>query len=310
MPYASSGGLRIYYETEGDPAGPPLLLVVGLGAQLTWWPPGLRSVLADRGFFVICSDNRDAGLSTWLDDLGPVDLLAVLGGTVPPPYLLADMAADAVAVLDALALPSAHVLGASMGGMIAQAIAIERPDRVRSLTSAMSSTGDPGVGQQRADITDMLLSPRPADKAANVTQSVALARATSSPAFGFNSERTRARMSAEYDRGNHPEGAGRQLAAILMSGDRTAALGSLSMPVLVIHGDADPMIDVSGGRATAAAVPGARLWVIPGMAHDLPDVLFGAIADELAAVAALGGDALPVARSRAASAAPTLQDSQ
>jgi pimeloyl-ACP methyl ester carboxylesterase len=301
MPYASSGGLRIYYETEGDPAGPPLLLVVGLGAQLTWWPPGLRSVLADRGFFVICADNRDAGLSTWLDDLGPVDLLAVLSGTVAPPYLLADMAADAVAVLDGLAVQAAHVLGASMGGMIAQAIAIEHPDRVRSLTSAMSSTGGPGVGQQRPDITDMLLSPRPADKAANVAQSVALARATSSPAFGFDEARTRARMSAEYDRGNHPEGAGRQLAAILMSGDRTAALGALSMPVLVMHGDADPMIDVSGGRATAAAVPGARLWVIPGMAHDLPDVLFGAIADEIGALATQAGDTLPVARSQAAS---------
>jgi len=301
VPEAQSGDLSIYYETDGDPAGPPLLLVVGLGAQLTWWPPGLRSVLADRGFFVICFDNRDAGLSTWLDDLGPVDLLAVLGGSVPPPYLLADMAADAVAVLDTLALPSAHVLGASMGGMIAQALAIKHPDRVRSLTSAMSSTGDPHVGQQRADITDMLLSPRPADKTANVTQSVALARATSSPAFGFDEARTRARMSAEYDRGNHPDGAGRQLAAILTSGDRTAALGSLSMPVLVMHGDVDPMISVSGGRATAAAIPGARLWVIPGMAHDMPDILFGAIADEVAALAALAGDTLPAARSQAVS---------
>jgi len=301
VPEAQSGDLSIYYETDGDPAGPPLLLVVGLGAQLTWWPPGLRSVLADRGFFVICFDNRDAGLSTWLDDLGPVDLLAVLGGSVPPPYLLADMAADAVAVLDTLALPSAHVLGASMGGMIAQALAIKHPDRVRSLTSAMSSTGDPHVGQQRADITDMLLSPRPADKTANVTQSVALARATSSPAFGFDEARTRARMSAEYDRGNHPDGAGRQLAAILTSGDRTAALGSLSMPVLVMHGDVDPMISVSGGRATAAAIPGARLWVIPGMAHDMPDILFGAIADEVAALAALAGDTLPAAPSQAVS---------
>jgi pimeloyl-ACP methyl ester carboxylesterase len=307
VPEAQSGDFSIYYETEGDPAGSPLLLVVGLGAQLTWWPPGLRSALADRGFFVICFDNRDAGLSTWLDDLGPVDLLAVLDGTAPPPYLLADMAADAVAVLNALDLPSAHVLGASMGGMIAQAIAIEHPDRVRSLTSAMSSTGDPGAGQPRADITDMLLSPRPADKAANVAQSVALARATSSPAFGFNEARTRARMSAEYDRGNHPEGAGRQLAAILMSGDRTAALGSLSMPVLVIHGDADPMIDISGGRATAAAVPGARLWVIPGMGHDLPEVLFSAIADE---IAALAGDTQPDARSQAVSAAIGLPSSQ
>jgi pimeloyl-ACP methyl ester carboxylesterase len=298
---ATSGGLQIYYETQGDPAGPPLLLVVGLGAQLTWWPPGLRAALATRGFFVICFDNRDAGLSSWLDDLGPVDLLAVLSGTVAPPYLLADMAADAVAVLTALALPSAHVLGASMGGMIAQALAIEHPDRIRSLTSAMSSTGDPKAGQQRADITEMLLSPRPADKAANVAQSVTLARATSSPAFGFDEARTRARMSAEFDRGNHPEGAGRQLAAILMSGDRTAALGALSTPVLVVHGEADPMIDVSGGRATAAAIPGARLWVIPGMAHDLPDVLFGAIADEVAALAALAGDPLPVARSQAVS---------
>ncbi|MGH3302342.1 MAG: alpha/beta fold hydrolase [Streptosporangiaceae bacterium] len=285
MPEARSGDLSIYFETDGDRGGPPLLLVVGLGAQLTWWPPGLRSELADRGFFVICFDNRDAGLSAWLDDLGPVDLLAVLDGSVPPPYLLANMAADAVAVLDEMALPSAHVLGASMGGMIAQALAIEFPDRVRSLISAMSSTGAAHVGQQRADITDMLLSPRPADKAASVTQSVALARATSSPAFGFDEARTTARMSAEYDRGNHPDGAGRQLAAILMSGDRTAVLGSLSMPVLVIHGDADPMVDVGGGRATAAAIPGARLWVIPGMAHDLPDTLFGAIADEVAALA-------------------------
>jgi pimeloyl-ACP methyl ester carboxylesterase len=301
VPEAQSGDLSIYYETDGDPAGSPLLLVVGLGAQLTWWPPGLRSALADRGFFVICFDNRDAGLSTWLDDLGPVDLLAVLDGSVPPPYVLADLATDAVAVLDALALPSAHVLGASMGGMIAQALAIEHPDRVRSLTSAMSSTGDPGVGQQRADITDMLLSPRPADKAANVAQSVALARATSSPAFGFDETRTWARMSAEYDRGNHPDGAGRQLAAILMSGDRTAALGALSMPVLVIHGVADPMIDASGGRATAAAIPGARLWVVPGMAHDLPQALFGEIADQVATVAGLAGDSPPAARSQAAS---------
>jgi pimeloyl-ACP methyl ester carboxylesterase len=300
VPEAQSGNLSIYYETDGDPAGSPLLLVVGLGAQLTWWPPSLRAALADRGFFVISFDNRDAGLSTWLDDLGPVDLLAVLDGTVPPPYLLADMAADAVAVLDALGLPSAHVFGASMGGMIAQALAIEHPDRVRSLTSAMSSTGDPGVGQQRADIADMLLSPRPADKPASVAQSVALARATSSPAFGFDEARTRARMSAEYDRGNHPEGAGRQIAAILMSGDRTAALGGLSLPVLVIHGAADPMIDVSGGRATAAAIPDARLWIVPGMAHDLPDVLFGQIADHVAALAALAGDSLLAARPDAA----------
>lgn len=285
MPEAASGDLTIYYETDGDPTGAPLLLVVGLGAQLTWWPAGFRAALADRGFFVISYDNRDAGKSTWLDGAGPVDLLAVLGGTAPLPYLLSDMAADGVAVLDALGLPSAHVLGVSMGGMIAQGLAIGHPDRVRTLTSLMSTTGDPAVGQPRPDITEMLLSPRPPDKAASVEQSIALARAISSPAFGFDEEQTRVRMSADYDRGNHPDGAGRQIAAILMSGDRTPALRELAMPVLVIHGDADPMIDISGGRATAAAMPSARFWEVPGLGHDIPPALFHEIADAVAMLA-------------------------
>lgn len=292
MPDARSGRLQICYQTEGEPAGLPLLLVAGLGTQLTWWPQGLRSALARRGFFVVCYDNRDAGKSTWLDEAGEVDLLAVLAGTEQPPYLLADMAADAVAVLDALGVASAHVLGVSMGGMIAQALAIGYPDRVRSLTSVMSSTGDPAVGQTRPDIVEMLLSPRPPDKAAAVEAGVALSRAISSPAFSFDEEQTRARTSADYDRGDHPEGAGRQLAAILMSGDRTAALGGLAVPVLVIHGDADPMIDISGGRATAAAIPGARLWAVPGLGHDLPPELFGEIADAVAALAQQAGDML------------------
>jgi len=206
---AASGDLTIYYETDGDPAGLPLLLVAGLGAQLTWWPAGFRAALADRGFFVICYDNRDAGKSTWLDETGPVDLLAVLGGTASPPYLLSHLAADGVAVLDALGLPSAHVLGVSMGGMIAQGLAIGHQERVRSLTSVMSTTGDPAVGQPRPDITEMLLSARPPDKAAAVEQSVVMARAISSPAFGFDEEQTRVRMAADYDRGNHPDGAGR-----------------------------------------------------------------------------------------------------
>ena len=285
MPETSSGDLAIYYETEGDPAGLPLLLVAGLGAQMTWWPAGFRAALADRGFFVISYDNRDAGKSTWLDEVGPADLMAVLGGTAPPPYLMSDLAADGVAVLDALGLPSAHVLGVSMGGMIAQGIAIEFPGRVRTLSSVMSTTGDPAIGQPRPDITEMLLSPRPSDKAAAVEQSVMMARAISSPAFGFDEEQTRTRMSADYDRGNHPDGAGRQIAAILMSGDRTAALRGLDLPVLVIHGDADPMIDVSGGRATAAAILGARLWEIPGLGHDIPAELFGEIADAVAVLA-------------------------
>lgn len=285
MPEAISSDLTIYYETEGDPTGLPLLLVAGLGVQLTWWPAGFRAALADRGFFVISYDNRDAGKSTWLDDFGPVDLWAVLAGTAPAPYLLSDLAADGVAVLDALGLPSAHVLGVSMGGMIAQAIAIEHAAQVRSLTSVMSTTGDPAIGQPRPDITEMLLSERPPDKAGTVAQGMALARAISSPAFAFDEELTRARMSADYDRGNHPDGSGRQIAAILMSGDRTSALGALAMPVLVIHGDADPMVDISGGRATADAIPGARLWEIPGLGHDIPPELFDEIADAVAVLA-------------------------
>jgi pimeloyl-ACP methyl ester carboxylesterase len=288
VPEAASGPLTICYETEGDPAGLPLLLVAGLGVQLTWWPAGFRSALADHGFFVICYDNRDAGKSTWLDEAGPVDLMAVLSGTVPPPYLMSDLANDAMAILDALGLPSAHVLGVSMGGMIAQAIAIEHPGRVRSLTSIMSTTGDPAVGQPRADITEMLLSAQPPGRTAAVEQGIRMARAISSPAFGFDEDQTRLRMSADYDRGNHPEGSGRQIAAILMSGDRTAALGRLTMPVQVIHGDADPLVDVSGGRATAAAIPGARLRVIPGLGHDLPVQLFGEIADAVAVLAKQG----------------------
>ena len=280
-----SSDLTIYYETEGDPAGLPLLLVAGLGVQLTWWPAGFRAALADRGFFVISYDNRDTGMSTWLDDLGPVDLWAVLAGTAPAPYLLADLAADGVAVLGALGLPSAHVLGVSMGGMIAQAIAIEHAGEVRSLTSVMSTTGDPAIGQPRPDITEMLLSERPPDKAGAVEQGMVLARAISSPAFAFDEELTRTRMSADYDRGNHPDGSGRQIAAILMSGDRSAALGALKMPVLVIHGDADPMVDISGGRATADAIPGARLWEIPGLGHDIPPELFDEIADAVAVLA-------------------------
>src|SRR5215472_16025445 len=280
-----SSDLTIYYETEGDPAGLPLLLVAGLGVQLTWWPAGFRAALADRGFLVISYDNRDVGKSTWLDDLGPVDLWAVLAGTAPAPYVLSDLAADGVAVLEALGLPSAHVLGVSMGGMIAQALAIEHAGRVRSLTSAMSTTGDPAIGQPRPDITEMLLSERPPDRAGSVEQGVALARAISSPAFGFDEELTRTRMSADYDRGDHPDGSGRQIAAILMSGDRTAALRALQMPVLVVHGDADPMVDISGGQATAEAIPGARLWVIPGLAHDIPAALFGELADAGAVLA-------------------------
>jgi pimeloyl-ACP methyl ester carboxylesterase len=270
VPEAPSGHLHIYYETEGDASGLPLLLVMGLGAQITWWRPELRAALVERGFYVVSFDNRDVGQSSWLDEAGVPDLLKALAGDLHAPYLLSDMAGDAFAVMDAVGLESAHILGASMGGMIVQTMAIERPERVRSVTSIMSTTGDPRVGQPRPDVVALLLRPPATSRQAAVDQAVAGSRAIGSPGYPFDEAYVRTRAASDYDRAFHPEGTARQLTAILASGDRTAGLRGVALPTLVVHGDGDPLVDVSGGRATAAAVPGAVLKVIPGMGHDLP----------------------------------------
>ncbi|HET9690680.1 MAG TPA: alpha/beta fold hydrolase, partial [Acidimicrobiales bacterium] len=205
-----------------------------------------------------------------------------------PPYLLADMADDAVAVLDDLGVAAAHVVGASMGGMIAQAIAVGHPDRVRTLTSIMSTTGAPGVGAPHPDVLPLLTRPAPADAAAAVEASVASARVVASPGFPFDEARVRAQAEAAAERAFHPAGVARQLVAIVASPDRTPGLRRLQVPTLVIHGDDDPLVDVSGGRATAEAVPGARLVTIPGMGHDLPPALYDRVADLIADLAAGG----------------------
>ncbi|MCU4184581.1 alpha/beta fold hydrolase [Acidiferrimicrobium sp. IK] len=258
---------------------------MGLGAQLTAWHPDFKAALVARGFFVVSFDNRDVGLSTWLDEAGAADLIAGLSGTATAPYLLSDMAADATAVLDAEGIDSAHVVGASMGGMIAQTLAIEHPGRLRSLTSIMSTTGAPAVGQPHPGVIEVLLTPPPGERAARIDQSVRGARAISSPGYPFDEARARARAEADYDRAYHPEGTARQAFAILASGDRTEALGQVQVPTLVVHGDADPLVDVSGGRATAAAIPGAELTIFPGMGHDLPPALHVPVADAIAALA-------------------------
>ncbi|MHB1519630.1 MAG: alpha/beta fold hydrolase [Acidimicrobiales bacterium] len=289
MPEATGNGLTIYFETEGDPHGEPLLVIMGLGAQMTSWRPEFRAALVRRGFFVISFDNRDAGRSTWFDDAGPADLSGAFAGTATPPYLLTDMAADAVSVLDAAGLPTAHVLGASMGGMIAQCIAIGHTERVRTLTSIMSTTGDPSVGRPRPDIAAMINQPAAIDRAGAIEQGLSGARAVSSPGFPFDEEQVRARIESDYDRAYQPAGRARQLMAIVCSPDRTPDLSRLRrLPTLVVHGEDDPLVDVSGGRATADAVHGAELLIVPGMGHDLPEAVYDRVVDAVATLAGIG----------------------
>jgi len=286
MPNAAANGITIEYTTAGNPEHPPLLLIMGLGAQLTAWDDEFVDALVARGFHVIRYDNRDVGLSTWFDEAGVPDLAAVVGGNPPTPaYLVADMADDAAGLLDALRIPSAHVLGASMGGMIAQSFAIQHPQRTRSLVSIMSTTGDTSVGQPHPEALEALVAPPPTDRAGAIEQSVKMWGVIGSPGFPFREERIRANAARDYDRAFHPAGTARQGVAIVSSPDRTPGLADVKVPTLVIHGESDPLVDPSGGRATADAIPGATLWTIPGMGHDLPPELFGEIADRVAALA-------------------------
>jgi len=278
VPRAAANGITLEYQAVGAADADPLLLIMGLGGQLIAWDDDLVAALVGEGFNVVRFDNRDVGLSTWLDEAGTPDALEALAGRVAAPYLVEDMADDAAGLLDALGLPSAHVLGVSMGGMIAQSLAIRHPRRVRTLVSIMSTTGDPTVGAPRPDAVSVLLRPPPADRAAAVDQAVAVSRVIGSPGFPASEQRVRRQAGAAYDRAFHPPGVARQAVAIVCSPDRTGGLRRLEIPALVVHGEDDALVDVSGGRATAAAIPGASLWTVPGMGHDLPPALFGDLA--------------------------------
>jgi pimeloyl-ACP methyl ester carboxylesterase len=282
MPAAFANQITIEYETFGDPGDPPVLLIMGLGAQLTAWDEVFCRALAGRGHYVIRFDNRDVGRSSWFDDHGVPELADVLGGAVTPPYTLSDMAADAAGLLDALGIESAHVVGASMGGMIAQTFAIEHPAKTRTLTSIMSTTGHPEVGQASPDALGALLGPAPRTREEAIERGVTTWRIIGSPGYEFDEVRIRERTAADYDRAAHPAGMARQVAAIVAQPDRTMALGELRVPTLVIHGAEDPLVNPSGGRATADAVPGATLKVFPGMGHDLPPALTDEMVDTLA----------------------------
>ena len=285
MPKVAANGIEIEYDEHGDPADPVVLLIMGLSAQLTAWDDDFVSELVERGFRVIRFDNRDIGLSTWFDQAGVPNLVeAALSGQVPDPaYTIADMAADAAGLLAALGVDGAHIVGASMGGMIAQAFAIEFPERTLSLTSIMSTTGSTEVGQPHQHVIEaMFLRPQPEGREAVIESDLAGTRLIASPGYPLDEARTRRRAGQAYDRAWHPAGVARQTIAVLTQPDRTEALGKVDVPTLVVHGDADPLVDPSGGKATAEAIPGAELWMIEGMGHDIPPALFSEVADRIA----------------------------
>jgi pimeloyl-ACP methyl ester carboxylesterase len=277
---APANGIELAYESFGDPADPTVLLVMGLGVQMLGWHEGLCELLVDRGFRVVRFDNRDVGRSTKIEG-GPLPdvMAAAMGDTSSASYTLDEMAEDCAALLDHLGVKAGHLVGASQGGMIAQALAIRRPGRVLSLVSIMSSTGDRAVGQPHPEAMPALVTSPPADREGYAEAVVGAFRAIGSPGFEADEEGLRERARASFDRGYYPAGTARQLLAILTSGDRTEALGRLDVPTVVIHGVDDPLIDVSGGRATAAAIPGARLELIEGMGHDLPRELWPRFVD-------------------------------
>jgi pimeloyl-ACP methyl ester carboxylesterase len=274
-------GIEIYYETVGSPADPPLLMVAGFGSQLNVWPRAFSEVLAAGGRYVIEYDNRDAGLSSKLDGVVPdTDAIAAAAGAGDlaaarslAPYTLGDMAADGIALLDGLEIDRAHVLGASMGAMIAQEMAIESPDRVLSLTSMFGTTGEGDYGQPTPEAIEALLTPSPPERSDYIKASSAKMQIWASRRYG-DLAAAEALAAASYDRSFYPEGSSRHLAAILAGGSRAEGLRALAVPTLVIHGLDDTLIAPSGGERTAELVSGARLLMVEDMGHDRPEPLW------------------------------------
>lgn len=277
-------GIDIAYQRLGSPDAPAVLLIMGLAAQYIHWPDAFCQALVDHGLQLIRFDNRDAGLSTHMTEAPPPNLPAVLAGDLSSvSYTLSDMAADAVGLLDALGIEQAHVVGASMGGAVAQTIAIEHPTRVRSLISMMSATGGKSVGHPAPDVLREVFAGPPAVTRDEVIQrALHVLSAIGSPGYPKDEQEIAARAGRAYDRSYDPVGIARQAIATVASGDRTERLRELKVPTLVIHGLADRMCDPSGGRATAEAIPGAELVLIEGMGHDLPLGLRSQLANRIA----------------------------
>jgi pimeloyl-ACP methyl ester carboxylesterase len=275
MPRVSANGIQIEYETFGNPSARPLLLIIGLGGQMIHWDEDLCKDLAGRGHYVIRYDNRDVGLSTRFEAAGVPNLVEVFGRIlqgekIKAPYTLDDMADDGVSLLDALGVRKAHICGMSMGGMIAQTIAIRHPGRVLSLISIYSNTGNPELPQAKPEVMGLLMAPPPEERGANVEHMLRLFKAIAGPGFPVDEKWSRKILAESFDRCFYPPGVARQLVAILAHGNRKPALASVKVPTLVIHGTADPLVPVEGGKDTAKAIPGAELILIEGMGHDLP----------------------------------------
>jgi pimeloyl-ACP methyl ester carboxylesterase len=285
--YARVGELDLCYETFGVRAMPPLLLIMGLGSQMVLWEDAFCERLAEQGFWVIRFDNRDVGRSTFLRDAPiPTRMQLVRRDPRGAAYTLADMADDAAGLLDWLEIEAAHVVGISMGGMIAQLVAIRHRERVLSLVSIMSTTGNRRVGLTHPLLLRRLLQRRPTDHDGYVRDFIAGYRDIGSRRYPPGDERMRALAERSFERGIHPAGSARQLAAIASAPDRTSLLREVKVPTTVIHGDRDRLVTASGGRATARAVGGSRLVVIPGMAHDLPPALWDQVIEEIERTAA------------------------
>ncbi|HEY8641635.1 MAG TPA: alpha/beta hydrolase [Candidatus Dormibacteraeota bacterium] len=292
MPRIKANGLEFEYETFGDPGHPPLLLVMGLGAQMITWPEPFCRLLADRGFYVIRYDNRDVGLSSRLDHLGVPDPMQVFARAVPPAYTIDDMADDAAAVLDALGISAAHVVGGSMGGFIVQSLAVRHPEKVLSLTSFMSDLGGEDTVPAAPEVIGLLLTPPPRDREGLIEHGVKMSRVFWAERY-FDEERARTSRTAAVDRAISIEGTARQAGACLVRPSRREALGQLRVPALVIHGDADPLVPFENGKRTAAAIPGARLLVLPEAGHDIPPAFYQVMADAIAETANSAREAAP-----------------
>ncbi|MGD8833022.1 MAG: alpha/beta fold hydrolase [Pseudomonadales bacterium] len=284
-----ANGITLEYDTFGSPTGRPLLLVMGLGAQMIHWRDEFCGQLAEKDHFVIRFDNRDSGLSEkfghlGIPDMGQMAARLLAGEPAEAPYTLDDMASDAFGLLDALGVEAAHICGASMGGMIVQAMALAAPERVRSLTSIMSSTGNPALPPSTDEAMAAMLSPAATSREEAIERSLRVSQVIGSPGYPVPEDVARARAAESYDRSFYPEGVARQMAAIAAHGNRRPALETLEVPALVIHGADDPLVRVEGGHDTHQALRGSTLRIFEGMGHDLPEALWS---DVVGAVEAL-----------------------
>jgi pimeloyl-ACP methyl ester carboxylesterase len=293
---APVNGVELCYQEMGDPDGEPLLLIMGLATQMIAWDEEFCGMLAERGFRVVRFDNRDIGRSSRVQAEGVPNVLDLLVGRGEPAYRLRDMATDTVGLMDHLDIEAAHLVGASMGGMIAQCTAIGHRDRVRSFCSIMSTTGSRRVGHPSYKTFGLLLGKPPREREAAIERVIKTFKTIGSPGYPFDEQRIRAIAGRSFDRGHSQAGIARQLHAITASGDRTHKLRELDLPAVIIHGKNDVLVNPSGGRATARAIPNARLKMVEGMGHDMPRALWPTFVEEIACNAARAPQEHPAAQ--------------